>query len=106
MKSVHVDMVFSPNSSATYPNVVQVTLHRVHEDVPTANLIHTEGSRVKYERLTIGRSTDRYYRMWLKEINVEFGYMLVLALNAVNVAGGTPSFGVGAKWWELRTDSP
>lgn len=104
MKSLHIDMVFSPLASADRPVGVQCHLHRVHNNVPNANLSLAEGSRVKYEILTVGRLTDRYYRMWLKEINLEFGYHLILVINAFNVTGGNPSAGVAAKWWELTTD--
>lgn len=101
MKSLHIDLCFSPNAAATKPAVVQVCLHRVHADVPNANLLENEGSRVKYEQVTIGRTTDRYYRMWLKQINLEFGYHLVLDLNGTDVGAGNPSYALGARWWEL-----
>lgn len=106
MKSIHVDFVVSPNASATKPIAVRFAMHRLHEDVPDANVIYTEGSRVKHEVLTVGRLTDRYYRMWLKEINVEFGYKLLMEMRIVDTGGGAPSIGWVAKWWELRDDAP
>ncbi len=105
MKSLHIDMCFSPNASAIRPIGINCTLHRVHSDVGTANLVETEGSRVKFERLTVGSTTDRYYRMWLKQINLEFGYKLILHLDPEEIVGGTPSFGIFARWWELTPDT-
>ncbi len=106
IKSLHMDYAFSPLATATKPVVVNISLHRVHEDVADANLIETEGTRVKFERLVIGRVSDRYYRMWLKQINLERGYKLVVHVDGDDIAGGAPSWGLGARWWELAPDSP
>lgn len=107
MKSLHMDMVFSPDSAATGPVVVDVCLHRHHNDLTSGNLNDDEGAtRVKYERLTVGRGTDRYYRMWLKEINLENGQELTLMIRPIDITLGTPSYGLGAKWWQfVSTDS-
>ncbi len=105
IKSLHLDMVFSPAGSATTPVVVDVTLHRVPADLGTANLVSTEGTRVKYERLTVGRSTDRYYRMWFEAINIEHGYHIILAAAPVDIVGGTPTWALGGRWWELINDA-
>ena len=104
LKSIHLDMVFSPASSATGPIVVSCGLHRYHEDLASSNLDRAEGTRVKYERLTVGRTTDRYFRMWLEQINLENGYELTLAVVPVDIVSGTPSFALGGRWWELVTD--
>ncbi len=105
IKSLHLDFVISPASGATQPLVVDIGLHRVHEDVPNANLVITEGSRIKFERLTIGEGTDRYYRLFFKEVNLEFGYAIRLVMEPIDVAGGSPGIGIGGRWWELTPDS-
>lgn len=104
IKSLHLDMVFSPASAATGPILVEVGLHRHHENLAQSNLDRQEGTRVKYETLAVGRTTDRYYRMWLKQINLEFGYMLTLAVVPVDITSGTPGFGLSSKRWELTVD--
>ena len=106
IKSLHLDMVFSPNTSAFAPVVLETTLHRVHEDVANANLVTAQGTRVKHERVAIGLGTDRYYRMWLKQINLEYGYNLVLVVRPIDIAGGTPTYGLAARWFELQPDVP
>ncbi len=106
MKGLHVDMVVSPNSGATKPISIRFHLHRVHNNVANANLSYAEGTRVKHEVITVGQLTDRYYRMYLKEINIEFGYHLVFVATPVDIAGGTPTFAMVGKWWEIAADSP
>ncbi len=103
-KSLHFDMVFSPATSATRPVVMDCVLHRHHLDLATSNLSRAEGTRVKFERLTVGRGTDRYYRMWAEAINLEFGYELTLVVDPIDITGGAPSFALGRKSWELVTD--
>ncbi len=104
MKSLHLDMVFSPSSAASQPGVMEVALHRVHENVADVDLVTAQGSRVKVERVTFGRNTDRYYRMWLKAINIEYGQQLKLVVTTVSSPGGSPTYGLGARWWELQPD--
>ncbi len=104
MKSLHIDFAISPNATADRPVIVDFVLHRHHRDLSTADLASTEGTRVKFERVTVGRTTDRYYRMWLKQINLENGYELTCAIVPVLITGGTPSGGAGWKFWQLTVD--
>ncbi len=101
MKSVHIDMVFSPLGGASACVVMDVCLHRHHVDLANADLDDDEGTRVKYERLVVGEDTSRYYRMWLKAINLENGYALTLVSRPIDVGGGSPSFGLGARFWQM-----
>ncbi len=104
MKSIHCDMVFNPHATASTAVLVVATIHRVQNDLGDSSLTRGEGTRVKHEVLAIGRNTDRYYRMWVQAINLEFGYKLVLVITPINITGGDPTFGLMAKWWELKPD--
>ncbi len=101
LKSVHVDLCVSPNATASLPVIVDMSLHRHHNSVALADLDDDEGTRLKFERMSVGRTTDRYFRMWLKAINLENGYNLSVIVRPADATGGDPTYGLGIRYWEM-----